>query len=241
MTPKTWEDVLDLPCFIVNMDRCKTRWDVASKRVHEIGFKDVRREQAVDAESIEDLAKAWVAHGSPKFEAWDKEFVIYKGKQGCFLSHANLWKKMIEANIAAAVVFEDDIMFHPQFKELAPAYYAKTPRDFDVVFMGSQFCFESRFHVDRGPVYCTHAMLVTLRGAQRMYDMTVRNASGVSTVDCMLQKEMLKGGAATFAWYVWNGGFFPTQDALMSNGWSRRNSGLVFQDENLGSYIKDHY
>lgn len=237
----TWDAVLKLPCFIINMDRCVERWEVASQRVSDIGFTDIRRERAVDAENAADLKAAWAAHGSPKFEAWDKEFVIFKGKQGCFLSHANLWKKMIDESIDAAVVFEDDILFHPKFKELAPAYYAKTPRDYDVLFMGSQFCFESTCHVDRGPVYCTHAMLVTLDGARKMYELTVKNPAGVSTVDCMLQKEMLRGADARFVWYVWNGTFFPTPDAFMSKGWSRRNNGLVFQDEKLGSYIKEHY
>lgn len=241
MTAMSWNHILTLPCFIINMDRCAERLQVTTQRVRDAGFTNVHRERAVDAANLAELREAWATHGSPKFEAWDTEFVTYKGKQGCFLSHANLWKKMIDERIPAAVIFEDDILFHPNFNELAPAYFEKTPRDFDVLFMGSQFCFQSRQHIDRGPVYCTHAMIVTLRGAERLYALTVANPTGVSTVDCMLQKEMSRGVEARFQWYVWNGMFFPTPEAFMSKGWSRRNNGLVFQDERLGSYIKDHY
>lgn len=41
------------------------------------------------------------------------------GEVGCFLSHYNIWKKMIEQNITDALILEDDIRFEPYFKPTA--------------------------------------------------------------------------------------------------------------------------
>jgi len=236
----SWSDVLKCPCFVVNMDRCHDRLQTVTKRITDNGFLDIQRIKAVDATIQKDLDAGWSAHGHPKFDEWDKEFNTYKGKQGCFLSHANIWLKMINENIPMAMIFEDDVLFHPDFKVLAPLYYEKTPTNFDVIFLGSQFCFESSSHIDRGPVFCTHAMLVTLNGAKKMYDATVKREKGVYTIDFMLKVEM-EAPTPAFEWYVWNGRLFPTKEANMSRGWSRRNCGLVFQDDQLGSYIKEEY
>jgi hypothetical protein len=41
-----------------------------------------------------------------------------------------------------------------------------------------------------------------------------------------------------FNWYVWNATMFPDVNALLSKDWSKRNHGLVFQDVNLGTFVR---
>ena len=238
--PKQWQSILHGPVFVINMNKSTERWSQVTDRLKEAGFINIIREQGVDASHEGQLESNWKKHDSPPFDPWDKEFVEFKGKQGCFLSHANIWKKMIEEEIPYASIFEDDILFHSGWKEIAPLYYEHTPNDWDILYLGSQHDFTSTFNVDKGPVYCTHAMVVTLEGARKLYDCIVKNPKGVYTVDYMIKVEMCKK-APCISWYVWNGLLFPSPEAQMSRGWARRNGGLVFQDEKFGSYIKDHY
>ena len=245
--PTEWKDVLSGPCYVINLERNPERWETAQHKIHAAGFQNFKRFQAVDAKDPQQLKEAWELFGNPPFAKWDQEFIDYPGKQGCFLSHFKIWKEMIENKIPWAVILEDDVLFHPQWKELAPGYFENTPKNFDVLYFGSQFEFNSQFHVDRGPVFCTHAMLVTYNGAKKLYDMCLQKTGGVYTIDCMII-DMMKykmhfkdgnGKEFPFSWYVWNGrSFFPTDMVNMPKGWTKRNCGLVFQDESYVSEVR---
>lgn len=235
-----WDDVLRAPAYVINLDRCPKRWETTAARLREAGFTDIRRVRAVDA-AADDLGAEWVAHGSPQFNAHDVEFCnTYKGKQGCFLSHAKVLK---DASDPFFLVFEDDVLFHPQFAALAPQYWNATPKDFDLLYLGSQLDYYGLKHpIVRLPCFCTNAMAMTAEGAKKIYDFLMTHPRGVSTIDCMLKEHQedvtFRGAAAAFQWYVWNGGLFPTNTAHMPKDWTKRNSGLVFQDESFGSDVR---
>ena len=120
------------------------------------------------------------------------------------------------------VILEDDVMFHPKWKDLAPEYFQNTPKNFDVLYLGAQFEFNSKFHIDIGPVFCTHAMVVTYNGAKKLWEMLLNRKLGVYTIDCMIidsmkhrlmtmnnENSLFKSNP--FTWYVWNGNFYPTE------------------------------
>jgi glycosyl transferase, family 25 len=44
-------------------------------------------------------------------------FMLRSGEIGCYLSHRNLWQKMVHENIQRLLVLEDDIAFLPNFPE----------------------------------------------------------------------------------------------------------------------------
>lgn len=44
------------------------------------------------------------------------ERVLTKGEVGCFLSHFNIWKKVVELQQQQVLVLEDDVRFQPDFK-----------------------------------------------------------------------------------------------------------------------------
>lgn len=244
--PQSWQDVLSGPCYVINLDRNPERWETAQHKIRDAGFQNFKRYRAVDAKDPQQLKEAWDLFGNPSFAEWDQEFIQYPGKQGCFLSHFKIWKEMIDNKTPWITVFEDDVMFHPKWKELAPIYFENTPKDLDLLYFGSQFEFESNYHIDCGPVFCTHAMLVTYNGAKKLYEMCLEKTGGVYTIDCMMI-DMMKfklhfknnNNEYPFKWNVWNGhSFFPTHMVNMPKGWTKRNCGLVFQDESYGSEVR---
>lgn len=247
MVPHLWEDVLNGPCYVINLDRNPQRWEDVQDKIQKAGFKHMTRVSAVDGKNPASLYENWGLYNHPSFAEWDQEFMDYPGKQGCFLSHMKIWKKIIDERIPWVTIFEDDVLFHPQWNTLAPKYFEMTPKDFDVLYLGAQFEFESGYHIDCGPVFCTHAMIVTYNGAKKLYEMCLNKTKGVYTVDCMII-DMMKfkmyfsqthAKQYPFTWYVWNGrSFFPTDMGNMPKGWTKRNCGLVFQDESYGSEVR---
>lgn len=243
MKPDTWEDVLNGPTFLINMRECTDRLQTAKKRIEDAGFSMVMRWDAVDARDADALAAGWERHGNPKFDPTDIEFVEYKGKQGCFLSHVDLWKHIIEQNLDFATVFEDDVQFHYMWNALASKYFNGTPKDYyDLLYMGSQIEYMLNSHILRTPVFCTHAYLITQAGARACLAALLEAKEGVRTIDCMLidimKNDLLKRAPAPFKWYVWNGTLFPDPEAKKDAGWAKRNTGLVFQDVQFESYVR---
>ena len=111
---QSFEDFLKLPCYIINLDRNPERWNVCEKRLQEAGFTNYKRISGVDGKNKLELQKEWELLNNPKFSAWDTEFKSYPGKQGCFLSHLKIWKDILDKKIPYALIFEDDIVFHPK-------------------------------------------------------------------------------------------------------------------------------
>jgi GR25 family glycosyltransferase involved in LPS biosynthesis len=236
----TYEQMLQLPIFLVNMDKCTDRLEISQKRIAEAGFTTVHRWKAVDARE-DNLAEAWARHGSPKFNPTDTEFVTYPGKQGCMLSHLNIWKHIIDQEIPMAIVFEDDVEFHQGWSSLAPAYWAATPKNFDILYIGSQMEMYTNANIARVSVFCTHAYIITLEGARKLYSLLLHDPRGVSTIDCMLIDHMnraMMGNPTPFEWYVWNARMFADPRASLSKDWAKRNHGLVFQDVELGTFVR---
>lgn len=232
--------IFNAPCFVINMDRCHGRYEFASQNAKKAGWVDIRRFRGVDAKS-DNLEVAWRMHGSPKFNPSDTEFVTYPGKQGCMLAHLNLWKHIIDNNIELATILEDDVCFHYDWHTLAPQYYSITP-NYDILYLGSQLDYLIQGEVVRVPVFCTHAYVITLKGAKILYDLLLNDANGVSTIDCMLidymKKAVFQGAGAPFEWFAWSGLRFPDPTIQGHKEWAKRNTGLVFQDPAFGTDVR---
>lgn len=238
-----WEDLLhNTPVFVINLDRRPDRYNQTITRIRAAGFQNITRYQAVDAACPQELADAWAAHGNPMLDDTDLDFVINNGQQGCLLSHLGVWQLMMTHNIQQAVIFEDDVMFHSEWHELAPKYFQMTPCEFDVLFMGTQLDFGVDTEVARVPTYCLHAYVLTLHGAKLLYERVTRCPRGVRTIDCMLIEDMrghvYRGDQLPFRWWVWNGLKHAEPGMLKHRHWGKRNMGLVYQDVELGTDVK---
>jgi GR25 family glycosyltransferase involved in LPS biosynthesis len=238
------QDLYDSNCFIINLDRCPERYKFAKENIAAAGFNPdkTHRFNAIDAKK-DDLKAAWAKHGSPAFDKGDTEFTVYTGKQGCMLSHLDLWKFMINNNIKVATVFEDDVCFHKDWKTLAPAYLDITPGNFELLYLGGQIDYMMDGNVIMTPTFCTHAYVITLEGAKKLYKLLTECPRGVATIDCMLlelMKQVVFGGVEPphFIWYTWNAIMFPDPFALADPDWAKRNTGLVFQDPKFVSDVR---
>jgi GR25 family glycosyltransferase involved in LPS biosynthesis len=232
-----WADILAATCFVLNLDRCADRLATSLARIGDAGFTNVQRYRGVDAFCKKELEEAWKHHGSPSLNPNDVEFLQHVGSQGCSLGHYGIWEHIIQNDIPYAVVFEDDVEFHKQWHTLAPLYWEKTPKDFDILYMGSQFDGSLSEEVGVVPVYCTHAYIITQNGARKLYDTCLRRNDGTWTIDSLLLWEMKRPDPRAFSWYVWNGTMHKDERANKHPAWAIRNSGLVFQDADFGTLI----
>ena len=108
------------------------------------------------------------------------------GKQGCFLSHLAVWQEIIDRNLAYACVFEDDVVFSQFWPEIAPTAFAFTPRDYDLLYMGSLCLEPGSGLVRRVPVYGMHAYVITREGALKLRSQLLADPDGIGSVDIML-------------------------------------------------------
>lgn len=242
MDSVTWQDVLNAPCFLLNMDACPDRLELSMHNIKAAGFTNIERIRGIDART-DDLPMEWKKHGSPPFDPSDKEFLEYPGKQACALGHYNMWKRIIDDGIPVVTVFEDDVEFHQQWETLAPLFFNGTPKDFDILYLGSQIDVPIQGEVTTCPVFCTHAYIITQEGARKLYDLCIQHPKGTRTIDCLLIDEMFhvfrsNGTYHPFTWYVWNGTRFFDEKAVKNKDWAKRNMGLVFQDAALGTFVR---
>jgi hypothetical protein len=95
---------------------------------------------------------------------------------GLSLAHMAAWQEIIDNNLPGGWIFEDDVVFHDDFAALFPQYWALVPEDYEIVWLGhlpidGTVSCENRFstrllHEDF--VYCTHALVVSRAGAERL-------------------------------------------------------------------------
>jgi GR25 family glycosyltransferase involved in LPS biosynthesis len=164
-------------------------------------------------------------------------------------SHFKVLKYIIDNQIPIATIFEDDVHFHPQWKQLAPQYFSETPKDFDVIFIGNTVdgvVFGKNINkVNIESCDCLHGYIVTLEGAKKLlntclnwrYDLfhhPLHKVEGLYVIDIMVKHMQnlinSKKIQRTFTWYCWNGTEYPCDsNKLPLKGNNIRNCGLVFQ------------
>lgn len=231
--PHEFNEFLKLPAFLISVDQTKERFHNSVQRIREAGFQDIRVFEAVKGNSPDTLAEEWSKHPT----TYDKKH-LHAGPAGCLLSHLGVLKRIIDENHSAAVVFEDDVLFHTQWHGLAPQYYLHTPKGADMIYMGHH-CGNAIPHlaIYRIPVYCTHAYVVTKRGAQRLYEILTKYpydfTHQIDMMLVMIQNEIMRG-ESQFAldWLVWNTEQFPDPESAkhIHPHVVHKDKGLVFQE-----------
>ncbi len=240
-------DLFTSPCFIVHLSKHTERVPVY-QRIKDAGFQQVRWFEAVDGNHLPTLRRILPWLRLPRLDP-----SLTSGALGCLLSHLCLLQQIIQQGIPQAVIFEDDVAFHPEWTRLAPLYLKKTP-PYDVLFLGNQLdtcrvVREPGPEITQEPVYCTHGYVVTLEGAQKLYhtlvtwDPTNTPYSGLTIVDYMIketQRRTRYSDQKPFVWYSWDGTRYPCAHNTLPLSFEHcRNSGLVFQDTRLPTTIQN--
>lgn len=230
-------EVLAAPAYLINLNRRPDRLKASAAAICGAGYHHIIRFEAIDGHDAKARAVAWDALGNPPFSTAPRhQDLRLVGHQGCFLSHVLLWEWIARREEPFATVFEDDILFHPAWRRLAPEYLRRTPPDWDMLHLGHHAYRDMGRHwAARVPVQSTAAYVVTRRGAAAMAR-ALRSQPTVGVIDQMIAelqaRELDDGLPAGFRWYAWNGRLHPLPDM----GGLTTPSGLVFQrDAEFGS------
>ena len=107
-------------CFYINLDDNHERRNHIENNLYNYGFTNVSRIPAVDTRTIENLNR-YRSMIDPT--AYDQLLVniqtgkrnshreLTKGAVGCYLSHLNIYRHIVESQIPYALIFEDDCKF----------------------------------------------------------------------------------------------------------------------------------
>ncbi|KAM4663760.1 inactive glycosyltransferase 25 family member 3 [Discoglossus pictus] len=104
---------------------------------------------------------------------------LTKGEVGCFLSHYHIWEEVVEHQLDATLVFEDDVRFEAFFKRKMIRLMndvRKTDLDWDLIYIGrKQVTTDPEQKVDDVPnlvvadySYWTLCYVISLQGAQKL-------------------------------------------------------------------------
>jgi GR25 family glycosyltransferase involved in LPS biosynthesis len=240
------DNILESPSFVIHLTKkCPERKNYFMNNIQNAGYKNINIFDAINAHDENELDEALKMFNYPKI---DKS--LGKGQIGCLLSHLKLYKYIIDNNIEISNIFEDDVYFHPEWNKLSIEYYNDTPKDFDIIFIGNQIYNSKAKKINKEPCFCTHAYIITLEGAKKIYNLILNfgfnielnnellgeNYNGIFVIDFIFYKIQDRTNKnqinLLYNWYCWNGTYYECENnKLPLKGSKEKNYGLVFQSD----------
>merc|ERR1719225_1610735 len=124
--------------YLINLDRRPDRLRNMEAIFNELNV-DFKRVKAVDGKVDVNpgyMRKNGIEMMSDFSEPYHGRAMTY-GEIGCFMSHYNIWKDVIENDFEEIIVFEDDVRFEPFFRQKLNAVRQELEKmDWDLVFLG---------------------------------------------------------------------------------------------------------
>ncbi|MEW6209830.1 MAG: glycosyltransferase family 25 protein, partial [Acidobacteriota bacterium] len=105
----------------INLDRRPHRWLRAQERFARHNIFPVERFSALDGKHLSRPA----------------QFRFSAGAYGCLQSHLKIIERARRDSLPSIMVFEDDVVFHPQFDECFPRCVEQLPADWDMIYLGA--------------------------------------------------------------------------------------------------------
>ena len=159
-----------MTAFLINLDRHPDRLATAQTRLSQAGVEAMRM-PAVDGSTLSPAARCAAVS---RFHALLARGRLYTpGQIGCTLSHHAVYRRMIDENIPAALVFEDDVLLSPAFPAALTAANAFLDTDRRQVFLfsdGTQtpLSGDGNAFVRARNGDCSEAYLITLPAAREL-------------------------------------------------------------------------
>jgi len=251
-----FNEILNQPAFIIHVpELAADRNEYAINNVKDAGYKNIILFNGVNGHKEEEVNIALKLFNIEKYDKW-----CSKGNIGCNLSMLKVLLTIIEQNIPLATIFEDDILFHPDWNKLALNFYNNTPKDYDIIYMGNQIeecCVENCIpRINRKSCFCMHAIIVSNKGAKQLLKLILgwdinscyaekcmgRIPDGITNCDIILKnyQDMIlnkKMNNFMLTWYCWNGTNHKCQynELPLDTNKKSRNTGLVFQNDSFNS------
>lgn len=148
-------DYRAIPAFCINLDSRPDRWEQVIAQFARIEWPVERVSGVVYAES--------------PYPPLDGPHA------GCLDSHKIIWRKCLSASFPVVAVFEDDVLFPTDFKDIFPAVSAQLPPDWGAWLLHSfraRFLYYSEDLVRIvGRVWGTHGYLVTSSACRSLLEL----------------------------------------------------------------------
>lgn len=123
--------------FVINLARRRDRLDSFLDRFPGTGSgRRLRIFEAVDGQNLRGTGGATYEAFMTRLQERGVEVRLIKGELGCLLSHMSLWQRIIDENLVAAHIFEDDAQFVEDY--IARLQQLNVPDDAMVVYTGGR-------------------------------------------------------------------------------------------------------
>ncbi|XP_050361291.1 glycosyltransferase 25 family member [Nymphalis io] len=162
--------------YMINLERRPARKKLMMKTFKELGI-DVKRLPAVDGIMLNSTTMRRLnLQFMPGYEDPYHKRPMKAGEIGCFLSHYNIWKKIVSRKYSLTMVLEDDARFSPNFRDSYFKMLIEVKRlDFDFIYLGRKIMTDGEeritAHTTRpGYSYWTVGYLLTDRGAKKLLE-----------------------------------------------------------------------
>ena len=164
--------------YLINLDRRPDRMENMKAILDELQIK-YKRVNAVDGKvdvNPEYMKRNGIEMMSDFSEPYHGRALTY-GEIGCFMSHYNIWKDVIDNNFKEIIVFEDDVRFEPFFRHKLHSVRQELEKmDWDLVFLGRKILHNvvedwvegSQWLVHVNYTYWTLGYMLTHRGAKKL-------------------------------------------------------------------------
>lgn len=122
-------------------------------------------------------------------------------------SFVGVLQHIVQNKDERSVIFQGPIEFNSSWPDLHQAYFEATPPETDVIYMGyDTYINNTSYNIIKKPTFSTHALLITLNGAQKLLDICSDNSdsgSCSSDYELKINHEMSKPDSR-IDWVVWN-------------------------------------
>lgn len=106
---------------------------------------------------------------------------LKRGEYGCYLSHLDVYKKIITSNEEMHLILEDDVFFVPSFKVKANTLLSKVAKiEWDILYLGVNNWNETHhqgtfvqegIYCPANPIWGTHAYVIKKSTLERIIDL----------------------------------------------------------------------
>lgn len=165
---------MNVPVFVINLDRDTTRMAQMAERLAEHGLP-YERVPAVLGRALTPAERAALYDEDTNHRRHHTPLV--DGEIGCYASHLRLWERLVREAVPVALVLEDDVLLRPTLRAVIDAL-APCATDWDMVKLmgrprepdvGTQpLAGEVRLIRYHRPPSLTGAYLISLAGARKL-------------------------------------------------------------------------
>ena len=246
----TFESYRHLPGYIINLDKDRLRYWETRTRLVTLGFTNIHRREAVDFRK-EDVNREIRRMGVGHLERFHNDAEI-----ACALSHIKVMNHFLASKEEYCLVFEDDLIAHPNFKNLS-SFDDINYGEFDVLMFGGVFVSYTKneekifnltelkkaqnkqTHVDNANFWQTHAYLASREFAYKVVS-RYRDWTGTEEYRYPQLDNYISGAPWFKTKLICDQSSAEKHRYRLHNEFAHNLCGILFQDNNLPSNIQSY-